>query len=257
MMRREAHLSRALALAVLLLAAAPLVCADENEHRFGVEIELGSVWQSRNDVQIPNDESGTRFSLVDLAGQGPWPAGRLYFDWNIKGRHGLRLLLAPLSYTETGEFEEPVDFAGQSYAPGVPTEATYRFNSWRLTYRYRFHQGKRWKWWVGFTAKVRDAEIRLAQGTTTSKDTDTGFVPLLHLRGDWRFARRWHLLLDLDALAGGPGRAEDLSLKVGYEVGERWSVAGGYRTVEGGVDVDDVYNFAWFNAAVVSAKYRF
>jgi hypothetical protein len=240
-----------------VLLAPVTTLAEGDESRFAVELELGPVWQSSNDVQIPNDETGTRFSLTDLVGNGPWPAGRFYFTWNVKGRHGVRLLLAPLSYTETGTFDAPVDFAGETYAEGVPTEATYQFNSWRLTYRYRFHSGERWRWWIGFTAKVRDAKIRLEQGSTASEDTDVGFVPLLHLSGDWRFAERWHFLLDLDALAGGPGRAEDLSLKVSYDVCDRWSVTGGYRTVEGGADVDEVYNFAWFNSFVVSAVYRF
>jgi hypothetical protein len=251
----EKAILRILAVAVLLaLPGAQTAASDE---RFDVELEVGSVWQSKNDVQIPNDSTGTRFSLVDLVGQGPWPAGRFYFTWNIKGRHGLRVLLAPLSYTETGRFDEPVLFAGEAFAPDEPTEATYQFNSWRLSYRYRFFEGERWRWWIGFTAKIRDAKIRLKQDGVSSEDTDLGFVPLLHLRGDWRFAERWHFLFDLDALAGGPGRAEDLALKVGYDVCDRWSVAGGYRTVEGGADVDEVYNFAWFNYAVVSATYRF
>jgi len=99
--------------------------------RFQIELEAGPVWQSRNDVQIPNDETGTRFSLTDLAGTGPWFTGRFYATWNIKPRHGLRLLLAPLSYTETGTFDEPVDFVGETYQPGEPTEATYQINSWR------------------------------------------------------------------------------------------------------------------------------
>ena len=63
--------------------------------RFSLELEAGPVWQSSNDVQIPNDDTGTRFSLKDLVGTGPWPAGRVYFTWNINERHGLRLLLAP------------------------------------------------------------------------------------------------------------------------------------------------------------------
>jgi hypothetical protein len=240
--------------ALAVISPAP---AAEEEKRFEVELEAGPVWQSKNDVQIPNDETGTRFSLKDLAGTGPWPAGRFYFSWNIKGRHGLRLLLAPLSITETGSLDEPVDFAGESFAAGEPVEATYQFNSWRLTYRYRFHESERWRWWVGFTAKVRDAKIRLVQDGVASEDTDTGFVPLLYLRGDWRFAERWHALLDFDGLAGGPGRAVDLSLKISYDICPRWSIAAGYRTVEGGADVDEVYNFAWFNYAVVSATYRF
>ncbi len=32
---------------------------------------------------------------------------------------------------------------------------------------------------------------------------------------------------------------------------------GGDRTVEGGVDIDDVYNFAWFQYAAVSGVFRF
>jgi hypothetical protein len=61
----------------------------------------------------------------------------------------------------------------------------------------------------------------------------------------------------MDALAGGPGRAVDASVKLYADVGDRWSVAAGYRTVEGGADVDEVYNFAWLHYAVASLLYRF
>lgn len=240
----------------LVLLSAALHAGSGQERRFWVELELGPVWQNRNNVEIPNDGTATRFSLVDLAGTGPWPAGRLYFTWNISERHGVRFLLAPLSYTETGTLDDPVIFVDQLFLPGVPTEATYQFNSWRASYRYRFHSGKRWRWWIGFTAKLRDAKIELEQGSVSAKDTDLGFVPLIYLGADWSFAGNWRFLLDLDALAGGPGRAEDLALKVGYQVGGRWMVAGGYRTVEGGADVEEVFNFAWFNSVVVSARYR-
>lgn len=229
----------------------------QDSPKFAIEFEVGASSQSRNDVQIPNDEFGTRFSLVDLVGKGPWLAPRIYATWNISGRHGVRAMLAPLSYTETGIFDEPVDFVGQTYLPGPPVEATYQFNSYRLTYRYRILTSDRWRLWIGGTAKIRDAKIELKQGDTSSRDTDVGFVPLLHFSGDWNFAERWHFLFDLDALAGGPGRAEDLSLKIGYDVSDQWSINAGYRTVEGGADTDDVYSFAWFHSAVVSGVVRF
>ncbi len=248
-----------IAFCCVILAAffAPVGASAQTDPRFAVELEAGPVWQSRNDVQIPNDDSGTRFPLLDVAGKGPWLGARMYFTWNINDKHGVRAMLAPLSYTETGTLDEPVNFVGESYLPGVPTDATYQFNSWRLTYRYRFHRSDRWQWWVGFTAKVRDAKIELRQGETASSDSNVGFVPLLHLAADWRFAERWHLLMDLDALAGGPGRAEDLALKVAVDVSDSWTLTAGYRTVEGGADTDDVYNFAWFHSAVVSGIYRF
>ncbi|MBU0692210.1 hypothetical protein KKG66_07485 [bacterium] len=232
------------------------LAGDVGGHRFQFELETGPVWQGRNDVQIPNDEKGTRYSLVDLAGKGPYPSFRFYGTWNINSKHGLRLLLAPLSSTETGEFERPVDFAEGSFEPYVPTDVTYRFNSWRLTYRYQLYDKSKWSAWIGFTAKIRDAKIQLKQVESTATETDLGFVPLLHLAFEYQLTSRSRLLLDLDALAGGPGRAEDLSVKLSYRLGERLALSGGYRTLEGGADVDRVYNFAWLHYAVISLSYR-
>ena len=245
---------------VLLLAAIldpTATQAQEPEPRFKLELEAGPIWQSRNDVQIPNSENGTRFSLVDVAGNGPWPGARLYATWNINRRHSLRLLAAPLSYTEQGFLPGPVDFAGEAYAPDQSVSATYRFNSWRIGYRYRITDKERLRLWVGVTAKIRDAKIALEQGNVASEDTDLGFVPLLAFVGDWEFADQWHGLLDFEGLAGGPGRAFDISLQLRRTLSNRWDVGAGYRTVEGGADVDAVYNFAWFHAVVVSAAFRF
>lgn len=243
-------------LALLACAAAPSLLA-QDASKFVIDLEAGTVWQSRNDVQIPNSDAGTRFSLVDLAGKGPWPTVRLYLTWNINDRHSLRGLLAPFAYTETGTFATRVDFEGESYLPGSPVDATYKFNSWRLGYRYRFLDRERVELSVGFTAKVRDAKIELIQGSTTGKKTDVGFVPLIHLGANWKFARKWSLLFDFEGLAGGPGRAFDIALKPSYEINEHWGLSGGYRTLEGGADVESVYNFAWQHYAVLSATYRF
>jgi len=222
--------------------------------RFSVELEGGTTWQSYNDVRIPNDESATRFSLSDLAGTGPWPSGRLYLAWEPGPRHGLQLLLAPLSLTETGVPNTAIRFAGASYAAGMPTRATYTFNAYRLTYRYRLHGGERMVAWVGLTANLRDAVIALEQGGTTSRKDDLGFVPLIYLAGAWQFAPAWRLSLDADAIAGGPGRAEDVAVKLGRDLGDRWRIQAGYRMVEGGADVAAVYTFAWFHSAVISIR---
>lgn len=245
------------ALVLILIGLSALNVVAQEEPRFALELEAGAVWQTSNEVQIPNTAAGTRFSLTELVGRGPLPAGRLYFTWNIAERHSVRLLLAPLSYTLPGTFTTPVDFAGQTYVDDVSVDGTYKFNSWRLGYRYRFLNRERLKLTVGFTAKIRDAKIELAQGSTTSKDTDVGFVPLLHLGADWNFSDPWHLIFDFQGLAGGPGRAFDVALKVNYDFNERWALAAGYRTVEGGADITQLYNFAWFQFAVVSGVFRF
>ena len=220
-----------------------------------VEFETGPVWQSMNDVQIPNTSSGTRFSLYDLAGSGPWFAGRIYATFRLARNHDLRLLAAPLVIEEDVVLKKTVLFNGGTFLSG-PVSAQYKFNSYRLTYRYRYYD-RRWKLWVGFTAKIRDAAIALSEGNNSEEKTDLGFVPLLHLAGEYSFNQYTGLLFDLDALAGGPGRAEDFAVKLFYDPNVRWRIAAGYRTVEGGADVEEVYNFAWLHYTVMSLAYRF
>ncbi|HSJ23946.1 MAG TPA: hypothetical protein VK929_04615 [Longimicrobiales bacterium] len=243
--------------AILLLCLALVIpCASAAQTpRLTVEVEGGPVWQSSNQVEIPNDGTATRFSLLDVVGRGPWAAGRVYVVWNLAERHGLRLLLAPLSVTASGVLDEAVEFAGASFDPGQ-ARATYTFNSYRLSYRYRFRDTDRVTAWAGFTAKVRDAEIGLEQGTTSGASDDLGFVPLLHLAGEWRVAPAWRISADADALAGGPGRAVDAALKVSRRFHDNWSVSAGYRTVEGGADVTSVYNFAWLHYAVLAVTWQ-
>ena len=247
-----------LAVSALLIGPAGAAPAQEvaRAARFSVEVEAGPAWQSRNVVEIPNDGSATRFSISDLAGAGPWPAARLYLEWNPDGRHGARLLLAPLSVEADVTPDRPIRFAGALYAAGEPTSVLYTFNSYRLSYRYRFRETARSSAWIGFTAKIRDATVALEQATVSSRKDNVGVVPLLHLAGTWRLGTRWRLLADGDGLAGGPGRAFDLAAKLGYELTPRWTLSGGYRMVEGGADVDEVYSFAWLHYAIVSLRWH-
>jgi len=228
--------------------------AQEPAAKFAVELEAGATWQSYNDVRIPNDSRGTRLALPELTGSGPWASGRVYLTWQPNRRHGLRLLLAPFSLSATGVSETPISFAEASYAGGRAIQATYTFNSYRLTYRYAVRETGRTTAWVGFTAKVRDAVIALEQDGISSRKEDLGFVPLLHLAGQWRPAHRWHFSMDADVIAGGPGRAEDVAVKLGRDLGRRWTVEAGYRMIEGGADVASVYTFAWLHSGVISVR---
>jgi hypothetical protein len=238
----------------LLISAAANATDEDLRWSFGVE--AGPVWQSRNDVQIPGD-TGTRFSLADLAGEGPYPFVRLELVYDINKRHSLRFLLAPFEYSESGVLTEDVFFVDQTFNAGQTTEASYRFNSYRATWRYLFFQNEKWQWRVGATAKIRDAEIKLKQDGRSSSDSNVGIVPLLNLYGEYQMADRWRFVIDFDGLASPQGRALDLGLFAYYDINSRWYAGGGYRTLEGGADNDTVYNFAWFNYLSLSAGYRF
>lgn len=251
-------MKRRTALWVVFLAATLVTGAVEaqEQRRFALEVEGGPFWLSRNDVRIPN-ETGTEFSLVDVVGNGPWGAVRVEFDFDINDRHGFRVIAAPLRIEDTGSLASPVDFAGQTFAPGVPTDAVYDFSSYRVTYRYRFFAGDRWQWKVGGTVFVRDARIALQQPGVFAEDTDVGIVPLVHLQGKAQLADAWSFVLDFEGLGSTQGRAFDIALKLGYRFADRWELAFGYRTIEGGADVEEVYNFAWLHFGVASLRVAF
>lgn len=230
--------------------------AHRDAHPFTLELEGGSLWQNRNDVRIPGDD-GTRFSMQDLIGDGPFPVVRLTADWDIDERHAVRLVLAPIEFDGTGELEGPTSFAGETFAAGVPTEGTYRFSSYRLGYRYTFLHQEHWRLRVGGTLFVRDAKIELEQGATRASDSDVGVVPLLDFAAEYYPAKRWSLVSELDGLASPQGRAVDFSLKGRYDLADWCSLGLGYRTIEGGADNDDVFTFAWLNSVFASVAFRF
>ncbi|HYG68589.1 MAG TPA: hypothetical protein VD838_13050 [Anaeromyxobacteraceae bacterium] len=110
---------------------------------------------------------------------------------------------------------------------------------------------------VGVTGLVRDAGISLHGADLFREKLNTGIVPLLSFRVLWRFAGPWSVLFDGDALAGGPGRAEDVTIALRREVGDGVAVRGGYRFVEGGADVAEVYNFALVSFAAAALEIGF
>jgi hypothetical protein len=201
------HLKNLILAPLIVLIAVPSLAQTSDspapDGRFTLEFEAGPVWQTVNDIQIPNTDQGTRFSLVDLVGKGPDSAWRGYLTWRISQKSDLRLLYAPLSLTETGTPEGDILFNGSTFAGGEEISATYKFNSYRLTYSYLLHDGPSWMWRLGFTAKIRDAKVQLVQGSLDSTKDDLGFVPLLHLSSRYDFARNWYLSFDVDALAAG------------------------------------------------------
>lgn len=222
-----------------------------------IDAEAGAVLGTPyNKISIPND-GGTRFDLGKEFKITPIAFYRLRLGYTFNDRHTITALYAPLTATYEGEFDRTVTFNQQDFAAGQPITAKYQFNSYRLTYRYGLVRGERFRLGVGFTAKIRDADVRLISVTQDTHFSNVGFVPLLNILAEYRAGERWRVLLEADALAGGPGRAEDVFLGLGYQVAPKIGLRAGYRVVEGGADVESVYNFTWINYAAVGATVMF
>jgi len=221
-----------------------------------VDAELGLVFTHYNSIRIPGD-SGTRFSLTSPFEQESTVSARVRVGYDFLDRHSLSALVAPLTVRYTGKLDKDTNFAGVTFPKDSSVDATYRFNSYRLTYRYALVQEKQGKVALGLTGKIRDAEIRIQTDTERGSKSNVGFVPLLHLYALYEPQRILFFLLEADALAAPQGRAFDVLVAIGYRISKDLSLRLGYRFLEGGSDSDEVYNFSYFHYSTVGLQYRF
>jgi hypothetical protein len=230
------------------VAGCLLALSDSAVGQVRLDIESGMVSSGYNDVRIPGD-TGSDFSLSqDLSAEsGVYFRARV--DYTFGSRHTLSALYAPLTLDTGGVLKEDIRFAGEEFPSGTSVDGSYTFNSYRLTYRYRFAESDRLEAGIGFTAKIRDAAIRVEGGGLSAEKTNVGFVPLLNFRVAWSATDRVQILLEGDALAAPQGRAEDVFAGVLVDATDRIQLRLGYRIVEGGADNDEVYNFALINYA--------
>lgn len=208
-----------------------------------LDFENGLATSGYNDVQIPRD-TGTLFSLTDDLNTDSAYFFRIRFGYRWKSKHNLSIFAAPLTLKATGKIDKEIVFFEETFPPNIPLNAQYTFNSFRLTYRFDFVRKRKWQVGIGLTAKIRDAIVKVEGGGKSSKKTNVGFVPLLNFRVLWQFHKDWGLLCEGDAAVAAQGRAEDVLLALQYSLNEKVHLRAGYRIIEGGADVEEVYNFS-------------
>jgi len=221
-----------------------------------LDLESGLVFSGYNTVRIPN-KTGTTFSLTDDLKTDFNGFFRIRAGYTLFKRHVFSILAAPLRLYGSGLLQKPVSFNGLLFPENTLVSARYRFDSYRLTYRYDFYWSKTLQIGAGLTAKLRSASISLKGSGQDTEKTDLGFVPLINFRLYWAFAQPFSLLFEFDALAAPQGRAEDVTLAFQYAPADVVQFRIGYRFVEGGADAGSVYNFTLIHYLSIGATIRF
>lgn len=244
-------------LLTMFLALISVFPAFASDKTVEISLESGLVLPGYNTVQSPNDDSATRFSLSDALEIESKAYIRARVVYNISERHHLSLLYAPLSLDASGALPSDVTFEGALFPKDTFVNAIYRFDSYRLTYRYDLVKNENFTFGLGLTSKIRDAEIALNADTVDAKKTNTGFVPLINFHLKWLLTEDMGLLFEADALAAKQGRAEDVYLAWFASLGDSVELRLGYRMVEGGANVEEVYNFALINYLAAGISFKF
>ncbi len=221
-----------------------------------IDFETGVVISGYNDVRIPGD-TGTKISLSKELETDPKLFFRGRLTYILGKRHTFSVFAAPLRLYGNGKVDRAITFQEEVFPPNTDLKVLYRFDSYRLTYRYDFLHREKFQLGLGFTGKIRDAEISLESSTAMAIETNTGFVPLINFRAEWVPWEKLGFLLEGDALAAPQGRAEDVLVALKYSPVESVALKFGYRILEGGADNDTVYTFALLNYIVIGTLLSF
>ena len=245
----------AIKILVFLLAAPLLAGHSAAEARWSFDIGTGAVFSEQNDVRAPNN-SGTDISLSDELETDSRYFLRVKLAYS-KRKHNIAVIAAPLRLTAGGKVEKSVNFEGEEFSANIPLTAVYRFDSYRLSYRYDLFHTRRFQAGFGATAKVRSTTITVEGDGKESRRKNTALVPLVNFRAQLVLTERLSLLLDGDALAVAQGRTEDVLFAVRYKLNKYAALKFGYRILEGRTDVDEVYNFTQLNYLTVGSVIAF
>ncbi len=205
-----------------------------------ISLDLGQTKTAHNRFAIPN----TSADRVSLPQGDKVTTYRVTAYLDLAEDSQLYVLLAPLETDYTFVADKDFTFDGVNFANGVETRVDYTFNSYRLGY-LKTWVINRFRWWLGATGKIRDAEIAVTQGNTTRRYNNVGLVPLLTIGFDWPFYANFSLFTHTDAIWSSQGSAYDAQLELKQRFKQfSWSL--GKRLLGGGVDNDKVYNMAQF-----------
>jgi hypothetical protein len=238
----------------------PAIC---NRFPWSVELEYQRYRAEKNLAQRPNTSLGTRFDVNEFTGDtgnNLRLTGFVPLNWWKPG-DAFRLVIAPFSQSGTAIPTAPIKYDGATFQSGVPLTVDYKFNTYRLTYLVPIFTDANdagWDFRIGATLAIRDAQIKLSQGSLVQDFPNVGPVPLLYLSATKNLGRDWRVLGECDAFpAPGGGGLFDGSLKVGVDLLNNVELNAGVRYQIGAAIDPEIYNSLSAWAFVVGVRARF
>ena len=235
---------------VLLLMCIPVLGFGE----FVTNLQLSTAFDGYNDVRSPGDK-GTLFSISDQLFYEAALSPRLELGYYY-GNHYFGVMGSLLRMKYSGKIEGDILFEGKTFTKESFVNVNYRFDSYRIYYRYSFLKNDMMRLEGGVAIKMRDASIALESGNVKAEKSNIGFVPLLTVRYELFLSDMFSFLIQGDGLAAPQGRAEDFLFALLLK-SDRFTTQFGYRFLEGGGDNKEVYTFAMFHYLALGIDYRF
>ena len=237
--------------------------------QISTDIETGIIKVNRNDASSSwknsfGDLNGTDGTLFSYANDFNNPVKPLFrfrasYTFGKSKKQVLSFLAAPVQYKTEGILKNPITFNSTVFEANQQTEGFYKFNGYRLTYRYNFIQRDDLVLGLGLTLNLRDAEFSLKQGSKYERNYNRGLVPLINTYVNYKFIDKLGILVDGDVFyVDNTGGAIDFLTGFIYTLNKNVSFKTGYRFFSGvGSEKGNVYNKLFVSSFVVGGVISF
>ena len=232
---------------VLLILFSALELSPKKAMANYMNLEVGRVKVNHNYFQLPNKDE----NKVNLQDDKYSFSHRINAKIDLEKNSFLYLVYAPSETNYNFVSNKSFQFNNTNFSANSNTEVSYKFNSYRLGYFKKFQHEDKLKYWFGGILNVRDAKIKVRQGDVTDSYSNVGLVPLLGAGAEYYLTKNLSILGHIDSLGFTQGYAYDANSEIKYRLKSN-SLGVGYRTVGGGVDNDELMNFARFESFYIS-----
>ena len=167
-----------------------------------------------------------------------------------------------LDYSGSNVLTRDIEFGGTTYTIGVDVDSEIELTFYDIDFRHAIVQVANSEicWGIGVSIVDLDVSVEGDPGGGTVKETESAVVPLPGLALGARLQPIDHLYFRAEVrgvYAGSTGHIVDAEAAVGANLTRYFSIEGGYRIFDFGVDVGDVDASMTFDGAFVAASAQF
>ena len=234
--------------------------SERGKYRYA--LYFGPADQRTNIVKSPNDSSGTEFNLIDFSERNdPTTTANIMFSAQLSDRSELMFSIEPFEARDIGQFSNPVNFAGDTFAANTDVNSRYRLIDSRIQYQYDLLASNVWDFKVGAAVSAQRTvlELETTEDVPVSygKVDDWVFLPLLHLEGAYHLGKSMVITAEGSWIETSEDEQFDASLMFNYLFDRHWDAGIGYAEYNRKTDTSDLYNEVEYNVIVMNVGYTF
>lgn len=238
--------------------------ADRNKRgKYRYSLYFGPADQRSNIVKSPNNSNGTEFNLINFSERNdPTTTATVQFDAKLSDASNLRFSIEPFEARDTGQFSQPVNFAGDTFPANTDTFSRYRLTDIRLLYNYNLlSRNDKWDFKIGGALSAQRTVVELSSTddppTNYGKVDDWTLLPLLNAEAAYNIGSNMALIAEGNWMSTSNDDHVDASLMFNYMFDRHWDAGIGYGEYKRRTDTAELLNSVKYNIVILNVGYTF